>query len=119
MYNFDRTALAGHRGQCHLRLGRPAEAISAFTEGLAQLPTGHERRGAQLTIGLAQAHLDAGDPDEALFKAATALDVFAARGSASGLRRVRRMRDLLRNAGHHTAEEELDQRARAYLEAAS
>jgi tetratricopeptide (TPR) repeat protein/transcriptional regulator with XRE-family HTH domain len=119
MYDFDHTALAGHRGQCHLRLGQPAEAITAFSEGLAELPLGHDRRGAQLTIGLAQAHLDAGDPETALAQANSALDVFAARGSASGLRRVRRMRDRLQDAGHTAAAEEIDDRVRAYLEGAS
>lgn len=116
MYAFDHTALAAHRGQCHLRLGRPAEALTAFTEGLNELPPGHERRGAQLTVGLAQAHLAAGDPEAAVTHGCTALDVFAARGSASGLRRVRNLRDLLRRSGHRVAARELDERVRAYLE---
>jgi transcriptional regulator with XRE-family HTH domain len=119
MYAFDHTALAAHRGQCHLRLGRPADAIIAFGEGIAELPAGHDRRGAQLAIGLAQAHLDAGDPETALVRTNAALDVFAARGSASGLRRVRRMRDRFRDAGHRAAAEEIDGRVRAYLEGAS
>ncbi|WP_160573465.1 helix-turn-helix domain-containing protein [Actinomadura physcomitrii] len=32
MYEFDRTALADYRGQCHLRLGHAKEAITAFSE---------------------------------------------------------------------------------------
>ncbi|WP_160573841.1 alpha/beta hydrolase family protein [Actinomadura physcomitrii] len=32
MYEFDRTALADYRGQCHLRLGHVKEAITAFSE---------------------------------------------------------------------------------------
>jgi tetratricopeptide (TPR) repeat protein len=115
MYDFDHTSLAGHRGQCHLRLGQPTQAISAFNEGLTELPPGHDRRGAQLSIGLAQAHLDAGDPEAALSHAISALDTYAAKGSTSGLRRVRRMRDLFRKSGHNAAAEGLDIRVSAYL----
>lgn len=118
MYDFDRTSLAGHRGQCHLRLGQPAPAIAAFNDGLAELPPGHDRRGAQLGIGLAHAHLDAGDPEAALSHALAALDTFATKGSTSGVRRVRRLRDLFRTTGHRTAADELDGRVRSYLRSA-
>lgn len=116
MYAFDNTALAAHRGQCHLRLGQPAEALNAFADGLNELPPGHERRGAQLAVGLAQGHLAAGDPEAAAAHGLSALDIFAARGSASGLRRVRNLRNLLRESGHSPAARELDERVRAYLE---
>lgn len=118
MYDFDQTALAGSRGHCHLRLGQPAAAISAFTEGLAALPATCERRGAQFSVGLAEAHLAAGDAEEAVSMAARSLEVFATRGSVSGLRRVQRLRDLLHNNGHKRHAARLDEQVRARLKAA-
>src|SRR5207249_1697565 len=118
MYDFDRTSLAGHRGQCHLRLGQSAQAIAAFNDGLDELPPGHDRRRAQLGLGLAHAHLDACDPEVALSHVLAALDTFTAMGSTSGVRRVRRPRDLFRTTGHRTAADELDGRVRTYLRSA-
>ncbi|MBO2440263.1 helix-turn-helix domain-containing protein [Actinomadura nitritigenes] len=116
MYEFDRTALADYRGQCHLRLGQPKDAINAFSEGLAALPTTCERRGAQITIGLAEAHLSDGRLDQATDAAHRSLEVFAARGSVSGLLRVRRFRDLLRDGGHQREADQMDQHVRAQLQ---
>ncbi|GAA2166503.1 helix-turn-helix domain-containing protein [Actinomadura napierensis] len=113
MYKFDRTALADYRGQCHLRIGQATNAIAAFAEGLSALPATCERRGAQLTIGLAEAHLIAGQLDQATDAAQRSLKVFAARGSVSGLRRVRRFRDLLREGGHYREADQMDQHVRA------
>ncbi|MFB4298474.1 helix-turn-helix domain-containing protein [Actinomadura sp. NTSP31] len=116
MYEFDRTALADYRGQCHLRLGQAKDAIAAFSEGLAALPETCERRGAQITIGLAEAHLSDGRLDQATDAAQRSLEVFASRGSVSGLRRVRRFRDLLRDGGHHREADQMDQHVRARLQ---
>lgn len=119
MYEFDHASLADYAGQTHLRLGQPTEAIGVFTEGLQTLPATCERRGAQLTVGLAEAHLGGGQVDEAVNAAGRSLAVFAARGSAAGLRRVKRVRDLLRQAGHVRRADELDEQVRTTLNAVS
>lgn len=115
MYDFDHSSLAGHRGQCQLRLGNPQAAITAYTEGLELLPPGRERRGAQLAAGLAQAHLTNGDVTAACHWAMTALDAFAKRAAASGFRRVLGIRDQLRQTGHGDEAAEIDERVDTLL----
>lgn len=112
MYNFDHSALAAYRGQCHLRLGQAREAMAAFEAGLASLPPGCDRRGAFLSIGLAEACLAERVLDAATHHAQRALAAFAAHGSAAGLRRVQRYRGLLANAGYRRAAAALDQQVR-------
>lgn len=117
MYDFDYSALAVYRGQCHLRLGQPREAIKAFTQGLAEIPPGCERRAAFLGIGLAGAYLMGGEVDAAVGHANRALDVFARCGSVAGLRRVQAFRGQLRDAGYRRAAESLDEQVRGHLTA--
>ncbi|WP_395110615.1 helix-turn-helix domain-containing protein [Actinomadura sp. SCN-SB] len=117
MYEFDHTALAGYRGQCHLQLGQPTAAIAAFTEGIDSVPATCVRRKAQFTLGLAEAHLDSGDIDQALRMASASLRVFAARGSVSGMRAVRRLRNLLHEGGHTRHAAQLDEQAHATVKA--
>jgi hypothetical protein len=57
--------------------------------------------------------------EEAQRGAAAALVVFAERGSAAGLHRVRGVRNAFREAGHHAAALALDEQARAVRAAAS
>jgi tetratricopeptide (TPR) repeat protein len=113
MYEFDRTALAGYRGQCHLQLGQPTDAIGAFAEAIASVPASCVRRKAQFTLGLAEAYLASGDVDEALTLASDSVRVFASRGSVSGISGVQRLRDLLRNDGHVRHAAQLNEHARA------
>ncbi len=115
MYDFDQSALAAYRGQCHLRLAQPREAITAFETGLAALPQGSQRRGAVLAIGLAEACLARREPDAAVQHARDALTVYAARGSADGLRRVQRFGRLLANAGYQADASQLQQQIREHL----
>lgn len=115
MYDFDHSALAVYRGQCHLRLGQPREAIAAFQAGLAELPQACDGRAALLAIGLAEAYLRRHDPDGATHYANHALAIFAARGSTAGLMRVLNFRNLLAEAGRERDAEDLDQRARHHL----
>jgi tetratricopeptide (TPR) repeat protein len=117
MYDFDYSALAGYRGQCHLRLGQPREAIEAFTAGLAEIPDGCERRAAFLATGLAGAYLMGSELDTALAYANRALAVFARCGSVAGLRRVQAFRGQLLDAGYRREAESLDEQARAHLAA--
>ncbi|MGH3388790.1 MAG: helix-turn-helix domain-containing protein [Actinomadura sp.] len=115
MYEFDQTALAGYRGQCNLRVGRPKEAAMAFKAVLASRPPACDRRRARLTLGLAEARLALGHPDAALESASDVLTLFAKRGSVSGLRRVRRFQSLLVVAGYRREAEVLDEQVRAHL----
>ena len=115
MFDFDRSALASYRGQCHLRLGQAREAAAAFREGLAAVPVGCERRGAFLVIGLAEASLAAREKDVALADALRALAVFQKLGSAAGILRVHRFRGLLAKAGHRREAGVLDEHVRSYL----
>ena len=117
MYDFDCSSLAVYRGQCHLRLGQPREAVEAFTEGLAQIPYGCERRAAFLGVGLAGAYLMGRDLDGALGHANRALDVFARCGSVAGLRRVQAFRGQLVDAGYRREAGSLDEQVRGHLAA--
>jgi len=78
-----------------------------------------DRRKATITVGIAHTRLASGEFEEAQRMAATALVVFAERGSAAGLHRVRGVRDAFREAGHHAAALTLDEQARAVRLAAS
>lgn len=115
MYDFDRSALAAYRGQCHLRLGQPREAMAAFEAGLAELPRGCERRGALLAIGLAEACLHGQELDAAIQRTHQALAVFATSGSTAGLLRVQKFRTLLAAAGYQRQARDLDQQVRSYV----
>jgi tetratricopeptide (TPR) repeat protein len=115
MYDFDHSALAAYRGQCHLRLGQPCEAMAAFEAGLAELPHGCERRGALLAIGLAEACLHGQALDAAIHCAHQALGIFATCGSTAGLLRVQKFRSLLAAAGYQRQARDLDQQVRDYL----
>ena len=117
MYDFDHSALAAYRGQCHLRLGQPREAMAAFEAGLASLPPSCDRRGAFLAIGLAEACLTERMLDTATHHARRALAVFAMSGSLAGLRRVQRYRELLADAGFGREAGDLDQQVREHLAA--
>ena len=117
MYDFDHSALAAYRGQCHLRLGQTREAMGAFEAGLTSLPPSCDRRGAFLAIGLAEACLAERMVDAATHYAQRALTVFAMSGSLAGLRRVQRYRRLLADAGHDREASDLDQQVRAHLAA--
>ncbi|WP_084338815.1 helix-turn-helix domain-containing protein [Actinomadura oligospora] len=117
MYDFDRAALAGYSGTAFLRMDDPGSVAAAFSEGISALPHSCERRGAQLKVGLAEAHLRTGKIDVAVAAATDALEVFAMRGSVSGIRRVRRFRDVLGSLGEQSRAHELDELVRARLRA--
>jgi hypothetical protein len=69
-------------------------------------------------VASAHARLASGEREEAQRMAAAALVVFAERGSAAGLHRVRGVRDAFREAGHHAAALALDEQVRAVRVAA-
>lgn len=117
MYDFDYSSLAAYRGQCHLRLGQPREAVGAFTQGMAEIPPGYERRAAFLDTGLAGAFLMGGELEAALGHASQALDVFARCGSVAGIRRVQAFRRQLADAGYRREAQSLDEQVRAHLAA--
>ncbi len=119
MFDFDGGSLAAHTGHCYLALNQPHQAVDSFEEALRMLAPSCDRRKATITVGLAHARLASGELEEAQRLAATALVVFAQRGSAAGLHRVRGVRDAFREAGHHAAALALDEQARAVRVAAS
>jgi len=115
MYDFDRSSLAVYLGLCHVRLGQPREAVAAYSVGLGGLPPGCDRRAAYLAAGLAEACLLGRELDAAVHHADFALEVFARRASAAGLKRVQSFRDQLVAAGYRKTARELDQRVRQHL----
>jgi tetratricopeptide (TPR) repeat protein len=112
MYDFDQGSLSAHAGTCYVKLNQPKHAVRAFTEALQLLPPSCDRRGARIRVGLARAHLAAGEVDEALCLATVALDTFAARGSAAGLGAVRALRESFAQIGSVQAAHALDERVR-------
>ncbi|MFC4906917.1 helix-turn-helix domain-containing protein [Actinomadura gamaensis] len=118
MYDFDRVALAGYCGTALLRMEDPQAAAAAFSEGIEALPHSCARRGAQLRVGLAEAYLRIGDVDVAVAAATDALEVFAMRGSVSGIRRVHRFRDVLGSMGEQSRARAMDDLVRERLRAA-
>ena len=53
MYDFDEGGLAMRAGSCHVALGDHRLAVAAFRDALMLLPPGHERRRAEIHLGLA------------------------------------------------------------------
>lgn len=119
MFDFDYSSLAGYSGSCYLALGRTSAAVTAFEDALAHLPESCDRRRAIIQTGLARARVRAGEVEEACELACTALATFAGRGSVAGVRRVRRVRNALREAGHETAALAIDEQVRAFRAADS
>ncbi|MER5323249.1 helix-turn-helix domain-containing protein [Streptosporangium roseum] len=95
MYDFDHERLLGYEGNCLLELGRYTQAARSFEHALSGVPATCVRRRAELTVDLAQARLGEGETAEAVRLAREAITVFAQRGSASGMSRVRRLRDRM------------------------
>ena len=119
MFDFDSGRLAAHTGHSYLALNQPERAVNAFEEALELVPPSCDRRTATITVGLAHARLASGELEEAQRLAASALVVFAKRGSVAGLHQVRGIRDAFRATGHHAAAAALDEQARAVWGAAS
>jgi hypothetical protein len=92
--------------------------VIAFEEALADLPKSCDRRQATIQVGLAHARLGTGDVEHACELACAALATFVGRGSVPGVRRVRRLRDALWEAGHAASALVIDEHARALDEAA-
>ncbi|MGW4424757.1 hypothetical protein [Streptosporangium sp. NPDC004631] len=65
-------------------------------------------------VDLAQARLGQGESAEAVRLAMEAITVFARRGSAAGMSRVRRLRDHMSHLGRAAAARELDDFVRTW-----
>ncbi|MET8387164.1 helix-turn-helix domain-containing protein [Streptosporangium canum] len=113
MYDFDHERLLGYEGNCLLELGRYTQAARSFEHALSGVPATCVRRRAELTVDLAQARLGEGETAEAVRLAREAITVFAQRGSASGMSRVRRLRDRMAD---QPAVRELDDFVRTWQE---
>ncbi|MEU6741907.1 helix-turn-helix domain-containing protein [Streptosporangium sandarakinum] len=108
MYDFDHERLMGYEGNCHLELGRYAQAVRSFEQALGGVPATCVRRRAELTVDLARARLGEGETAEAVRLATKAITVFTQRGSAAGIAQVRRLRDHMIK-GNSAAARELDE----------
>ncbi len=118
MFDFDDSSLAGYSGSCYLALGQGHAAATAFEKALVHLPESCDRRRATIQVELAGARLVTGDVEEARDLACAALSTFVGRGSVAGVRRVRRLRNSLREAGHGAAALVIDEHTRALRQAA-
>jgi DNA-binding transcriptional regulator YiaG/tetratricopeptide (TPR) repeat protein len=90
MYRFDDVRLTAVRGDCLLRLDRPAHAEEAYQDALTASPGGSRFR-VELLTGLATAVARQGRVDEACGLGMQSLDL-AADGSEVGVTRVRQLR---------------------------
>ena len=114
MYDFDHERLLGYEGDCLLALGRHAQAARSFEQALGGVPATCVRRRAEIGVDLAQARLGQGESAEAVRLAMEAITVFARRGSAAGMSRVRRLRDHMSHLGRAAAARELDDFVRTW-----
>lgn len=114
MYDFDRERLLGYEGNCLVELGRYTEAVRAFGDALTGAPTSCVRRRAEISVDLAHALAGQGEVREAVRIAKEAATVFLRRGSVSGVRRVKRLRDLLAARRQSAAVRDLDEFVRAW-----
>lgn len=91
VFPFDSAKVAGYRALAAVRLHRPHEARTAFSEAFATMSPAPKQR-SMLMVELASVHADAGDVDEAFRLAAEALHTGAAYRSEKVVNRVRRFR---------------------------
>lgn len=91
MYEFDFPRLTAVRGDCLLRLARPADAERAFQHALAESSHKGGRFEVELLTGLAMATARQGRVEEACVLGQQSLDLAAA-DSELGISRVRQLR---------------------------
>ena len=91
MYEFDYPRLTAVRGDCLLRLDRPAEAEQAFQQALAERSHRGGRFEVELLTGIATATARQGRVEEACDLGMQSLDLAAA-DSELGISRVRQLR---------------------------
>ena len=91
MYEFDYPRLTAVRGDCLLRLDRPADAERAFQQALAERTHRGGRFEVELLTGMATATARQGRVEEACALGMRSLDLAAA-DSELGLSRVRQLR---------------------------
>ena len=91
MYEFDYPRLTAVRGDCLLRLDRPADAEQAFQQALAERSHRGGRSEVELLTGMATATARQGRVEEACDLGMQSLDLAAA-DSELGISRVRQLR---------------------------
>jgi tetratricopeptide (TPR) repeat protein/transcriptional regulator with XRE-family HTH domain len=92
---FDRGRLAGFSGVCHIRLGRPDDAVAPLNEALDALPeTGVKHRSVLLT-DLATARVKQGHLEEGCSLATESLQIATRMKGISAMRRLRDFRTQL------------------------
>jgi transcriptional regulator with XRE-family HTH domain len=98
VFPFDDAKLAGYRALVAVRLGRPADALTAFAESLATVQPAPKQRAVLMLevatatrLGGGQAH-DTAEIDEAFRLAGEALSIGVAHASERVIQRARRFR---------------------------
>jgi len=88
VYWLDEDEITVMAGRCYVELGLPERAIPRLTDVLSRYDTRQARETALYTSWLAEAHLLAGDLDEAAVLAGRTLELTGAVGSSRGDDRV-------------------------------
>jgi tetratricopeptide (TPR) repeat protein len=83
-------------GRCWTALRQPKRAVPALQWALARYDDAHARDKALYLTWLAEAHMDAGDPEESARTLARAVDLAGDVASARPQRRIQTVLDLLR-----------------------
>lgn len=99
VYWLDETEVTVMAGRCFVELGDPERAIPLLAGALASYDLQHSREAALYISWLAEAHLAAGDVDEAARLAGRALGLAVSTGSARADQRVELLRRRLASYG--------------------
>jgi hypothetical protein len=92
---FDRGRLAGFAGVCHIRLGRPGDAVAPLTEAMDALPETSVKHRSVLLTDMATARVKQGYLEEGCSLARESLEIATRMKGLSAMRRLREFRGLL------------------------
>jgi hypothetical protein len=92
VFRFDHEKVARHRLTAAVRLGRPHMALAVGGDVVGFLRNGHAKQRGLLQLDLAEAHLQAGEADEAFRIAVEAVDLGRHIQSGRIINRARRLR---------------------------
>ena len=92
---FDRGRLAGFAGVCHLRLGRPDDAVAPLEQALEGLPSATVKHRSVVLTDLATARVQQGELEEGCRLASESLEIALRMKGVSAMRRLRDFRSQL------------------------
>jgi len=107
---FDAARLAGERGICLTRLGRPADAAMELRAALTTLPSDQEKSRSRLLAALATTHVQTGNVDEACRLGSEALGSAVGMAVQPNVHDVLTLRQLLQPWSDTAAVRDLDDR---------